>query len=112
MGTRELALSHTAVVRLEDFQPEHFGGSQPRSDAGDAMAEIAITLQTVVLGHTQVQPHELIALSGVLQSSGVGGFDPHPGGGAINARTTLTWARPDMDFLSALDLFYEQAFQP
>jgi hypothetical protein len=64
--TGQLALAHPALVGLEDLQAVRLGGAQPRADSSKPVPEIAVAADAVVLGHRQVQHHELIALAGVL----------------------------------------------
>src|SRR5690606_14222241 len=93
------------------LQPKHFRGTPPGAAACSALPELAIALLAVVLGEAHAPTRELIALTRVLQSARVGGLDPHPGIVALNTRSAVAGARPDMDVMSALDLFNKQAFQ-
>ena len=62
---------------LEDLQAIRLGGPAPWPDARKAMAKIPIAVQAVVLGHPQVQHHELVALTGVLERTLVRRFNPY-----------------------------------
>src|SRR5690606_566688 len=77
MRARQLTLAHPAVVGLEDFQAIRLGGSTPRPDACEAVTEIAIAVQAMVLGHAQVQHHQLVALARMLERSLVRGFNTY-----------------------------------
>lgn len=75
MSQREFALSDAAIVRLKHFQTIRFRSPVAGPDTGKGMTKIASAVQTMVLGHTQVQGHHLVAQTGVFDRSLVSGFD-------------------------------------
>jgi len=50
---------------LKDLEPKALGGPKPWADARKPVPEVSITSRAVVLGNTQVQDDELVALAGV-----------------------------------------------
>jgi len=55
VSPRDLALGDAAVMGFEDLEAERFRRPEPGSDAGEAMAEVAVALWAVVLGGLQMQ---------------------------------------------------------
>lgn len=104
MGCRELALAHAPVMRLEHFQPECLGRPPAWGDAGEAVAEIAVALHTVVFWYFQVQHHQLVSLARVLESTLVGCLDTDCPGWTVQASGAVLWAGPYMDIFRPLDL--------
>jgi len=102
---RELTLAHAPIVGLEDFQPIRLGGPAPGSNPGKAVAKIPIALGAVVLGHSQVQHHQLVALARVLERSLVRGFNPYRLLLAVDAGRALGGPSPDMNLPATLDPF-------
>src|SRR5690606_35020441 len=106
MRARELALAHTAFMRFKDLQPVGLGGAQARQNAAKAAAEIAVALWAMVLGHPQVQDHDPVALTGVLEGASVRSFDAHALVLTMDAGWTLCGPRPNMNILVALHALY------
>jgi hypothetical protein len=77
MGQRELTLTDPTIVGFKDLQPEAFGCPKPWANALKGMPKVTIATQTMVFGHAQVQDHQLVALTGVLERLQVGRFDPN-----------------------------------
>src|SRR5690554_1245047 len=77
MRARQLVLAHAPVVGLEDLQTIRLGGAAPRPDARKAVAKIAIAVGAVVLGHAQMQHHQLVALARVLEPTVVRRLNPY-----------------------------------
>src|SRR5690606_30181803 len=102
VGTSQLVLAHTPVVGFEDFQAVRLGSTTPRPNAREAVAEIAIAVGAVVLGHTQVQHHQLIALAGVLERTLVRRFNPYRPLLAMYAHQALGRPGPDMNLSATL----------
>jgi len=92
-------------VGLEDLQAIRLGGPAPGPDAGKAVAKIPIAVHAVVLGHGQVQHHQLVALARVLERTLVRGFNTHRLLLAMYARQALGRPGPDMNLSAALDSF-------
>jgi hypothetical protein len=61
------------------------------------MPEIAVAIAAVVLGDAQVQNHDLITLTGVLQGTTVGGLNANEVARTINARRTSSGLGPDVN---------------
>ena len=71
----KVALADPALVSFKDFEPIGIGGPVARSDARVTVPVVSVASGAVVLGHLQVQDQQLIALTGVLEGSLVGGLD-------------------------------------
>src|SRR5690625_891808 len=106
MRARELALAHTAFMRFKDFQSVGFGGAQARQNAAKAVAEISVAPWAMVFRHPQVQDHDPVALTGVLEGASVRSFDAHALVLAMDAGRARRGTRPDMNILVALHALY------
>jgi hypothetical protein len=100
-----LVLAHAPVVGLEDLQAIRFGGPAPRPDASKPVSKIPIAIGAVVLGHAQVQHHQLITLAGVLERSVMRGFNAYRPLLAGHTHRALGQSSPDMDLPTTLDAF-------
>src|SRR5690606_18541963 len=99
---RQLVLAHAPVVGLEDLQAIRLGGPAPWPDPREPVTKIAIAVGAVVLGHTQVQHHQLIALAGVLERTLVRRFNPYRPLLAMDAHQALGRPGPDMNLSATL----------
>ncbi|QAA92656.1 hypothetical protein CKA81_01445 [Pollutimonas thiosulfatoxidans] len=63
------------------------------------MPEIAVAVYAVILGHAQVQHHQLISLARMLERKQVSGLDAHLVACAVHAGRPLTWPCPHMSIL-------------
>jgi len=99
---RQLVLADSPIEGLEDLQAIRFGGSAPWPDAHEAVSKIAIAVSAVVLGHTQVQHHQLVTLTGVLQCALVRRFNPYRCLLAMDAHQALGRPGPDMNLSASL----------
>src|SRR5690606_28827799 len=104
----QLALAGAAFVSLEYLQAIGLGRAQPGPNPGKPMPEIAIAVGAVILGHTQVQHQQLITLTGVFERAPMGGLDPHPCAGAVDAGQASPGRGPDVDVLSSFDFLDHQ----
>jgi len=59
----------------------------------------------MVLGHAQVQSHHLIALTGMLDGSGVTGFYAQAAAVAVFARRPVQRPCPNLDTALPIDVF-------
>src|SRR5690625_860907 len=108
MVARGLALPDTAFVGFKNFQPIGFGRPQARQNTGKTVPEIPATLWAMVLGHAQVQHHDLVALAGVFEGASVRGLDAYALVLAMDAGRARRGTRPDVNILVTFNALYPQ----
>nr|WP_233208217.1 hypothetical protein [Pollutimonas subterranea] len=96
------ALANPTLMGFKYLQPIRLGSSKPRANAGKSVSEIAIAIGAVVLGHAQVQHHDLVALTRVLERTLVRRFNAHRRLPAMHAGRTLGRSGPNMNIAAPL----------
>jgi len=93
------------MMRFKHFQAIAFGCAKAWSDASKAMTKVSVTVLAVVLGRLQVQRHELIALSGVLDSPLVGSLYSELIVATMQAGGSFNGLGPDLNTSVAINTF-------
>jgi len=75
MCLRELSLRDATVMGFKHFESISVRSVKPWFYAFEAMAKIAMTVEAAVFRDAQMQRHDLIVLSRVLDSALMSGFD-------------------------------------
>src|SRR5690606_6086813 len=70
--------------------------------------EITVTAYAMVLGHAQMQHHQLIALTGVFESTPIRGLDSDLRACTMHTVGPLSRRGPNVNILSTLDFLYDQ----
>lgn len=105
MGTGQFALRDPAIVGLKNLQSKGLRCPKARFDTGEAMTEVSAASRAMVLGHLQVQGHDLITLARMLQGALMGRFDLQRPVLAMNTARPLGGLGIDLDTAISMHLF-------